>query len=54
MVIASCVSVCVQLYCKNNKERASRQTHMQGNNNNNEGKQDRNKTQMENMQSVTT
>jgi hypothetical protein len=33
---------------------ASRQTHTQGNNKNNEGKQHRNKTQMENMQSVTT
>jgi hypothetical protein len=38
----------------NNKERASRQTHTQGNNKNNEGKQHRNKTQVENMQSVTT
>jgi hypothetical protein len=31
----------------NNKEKASRQTHTQGNNNDNEGKQHRNKTQME-------
>jgi hypothetical protein len=38
----------------NNKDRASRQTHTQGNNKNNEEKQHRNKTQMENMQSVTT
>jgi hypothetical protein len=30
-----------------NKDRASRQTHKQGNNKNNEGKQHRNKTQME-------
>jgi hypothetical protein len=37
-----------------NKQRSSRQTHTQGNNKNNEGKQHRNKTQMENMQSVTT
>jgi hypothetical protein len=37
----------------NHKERASRQTHTQGNSKNNEGKQHRNKTQMENMQSVT-
>jgi hypothetical protein len=38
----------------NNKERASRQTRTQGNNKNHEGKQHRNKTKMENMQSVTT
>jgi hypothetical protein len=40
----------------NNKERANRQTHTQGNNNNKkyEGKQHRNKIQMENMQNVTT
>jgi hypothetical protein len=34
------------------KEQADK--HAQGNNKNNEGKQHRNKTQMENMQSVTT
>jgi hypothetical protein len=34
--------------------KASKQTHTQGNSKNNEGKQHRNKTQMENMQSVTT
>jgi hypothetical protein len=34
------------------KEQADK--HTQGNNKNNEGKQHRNKTQMENMQSVTT
>jgi hypothetical protein len=38
----------------NNKEKASSQTQAQGNNKNNEGKQHRNKTQMEIMQSVTT
>jgi hypothetical protein len=38
MGIAGYVSICVQ----------------QGNNKNNEGKQHRNKTQMENMQSVST
>jgi hypothetical protein len=37
-----------------NKERASRQTHTQGNSKNKEGKQHRNKTQMENTRSVTT
>jgi hypothetical protein len=49
MGLACYVSVWVQLYLL-----ASRQTHTQGNNKNNEGKQHRNKTQMENMQSVTT
>jgi hypothetical protein len=37
-----------------NKQRTSRQTHTQGNNKNNEGKQHRKKTQMENMQNMTT
>jgi hypothetical protein len=38
-----------------NNEKASRQTHTQGNKKKkHEGKQHRNKTQMENMQSVTT
>jgi hypothetical protein len=36
----------------NNKDRASRQTHTQGNNKNNEGKQRKNTNG--NMQSVTT
>jgi hypothetical protein len=70
MCIAGYVSVCVQLYCVGfhylslhvsaymaivkGVERASRQTHTQGNNRNNEGNQHRYKTQMENMQSVTT
>jgi hypothetical protein len=53
----------IQLHCivqwvlqterTNNKERASRQTHTQGNNNNNEGKQRRKNTNG-NLQSVTT
>jgi hypothetical protein len=38
----------------NNKEKANKQTHTQGNNKNNEGKQQKNKIQMENTQSVTT
>jgi hypothetical protein len=51
MAIFRCVGFFIQT---DNKERASRQTHTQGNNENNEGKQHRNKSQMENMQSVTT
>jgi flagellar biosynthesis component FlhA len=47
--------VSLRVFClTNNKERTSRQTHTQENKQNNERKQHRNKTQMENMQSVTT
>jgi hypothetical protein len=46
------LQVCRIYILTNNKERANRQTHTQGNNKNNEGKQ--RKPQMENIQCVTT
>jgi hypothetical protein len=45
---------CTERTDKQPQQRASRQTHKQENTKKREGKQNRNKTQMENTQSVTT
>jgi hypothetical protein len=54
MGFAGYVSICVQASKNDKQQRENKQTHTQGNNKNNEGKQHRNKTHMENVQSVTT